>query len=304
MRLKAQVSRYLAMRSIRRHRSRIGWRRAYVYSDYLARCRREAPADAMPAPAVAKAATAFERDGITSFWTEGTAQVANAIAAAIRARESHGEQVWRADKMIANASNYVGDPWLDHPGLHSLFAGDLGDFLKAAFGTEFKILYGALYRTVNDCTPLGSQLWHSDSGPGICINVMFYLHDTTPAEGPLQALDWETSVEVYEREKAALANGALERYDGDKRDRITAFYSDEIDRTHSDRILQPCGPAGLVVPFLNNTLHRGGFPQPGHTRTALVFHCYPSHRPTDLGRYDRLGIAKSTAYPSDPAAEF
>jgi len=296
------VSNYLTRRSIRLHRSRIGWRAAPRYTRYLKRCQDQAPVAVQAAPAVAKAAAEFRDVGIASFWTERTEHVANAVAANIAAREAAGENIWsNGEDMVGN---YRGDAWRDFPAFAELFAGDLGDFLKLYYGSHFKILYGTLYRSVNAGARQASQLWHSDSGPGICVNVMFYLHQTTPQHGTLEALDWQSSLEIYDREKVAEFRGELDRYEGTRRDRICAFYDEVIGKGYRDRIRRPCGPAGLVVPFLNNVLHRGGYPDPGHMRTAIVFHCYPSHRATDLERYGRLGITKTVPYPQDPAAEF
>jgi hypothetical protein len=289
---------------MRTHRSRIGWRVAPVYTRYLSRCRREAPVAVEPVGPVADAVDVFCRDGAAAFWTPGTGRVAEAVSRRIAAREAAGERLWKRSSEVENTSNYVGDPWSDFPELSDLFSGDLGDFLMAYYGSHFKILYGTLYRSVNDATRKASQLWHSDGGPGICINVMYYLHDTTPAHGTLETLPWDASLEIYEREKTAARRGEFERFAGSRRDRTCAFYEQEIDRHYKQRLSRPSGKAGLVVPFLNNTLHRGGFPDPGFSRTAIVFHCYPSHRPTNLERYRTSGITKTMPYPKDPALDF
>jgi hypothetical protein len=302
--LKGAISEFLERRSIRRHRSRIGWRAAPRYTRYLERCRRENPASPTPDPAIAAAAAKFRDDGIASFWTPRTGAVADGVRAAIARREAVGETVWQPVNDYATRS-YAGDAWRDFPEFEQLFAGDLGAFLGTVFGTGFKILYGTMYRSEHLADQrLGSQMWHSDSGPGICINVMFYLHDTTPAEGPLEALPWAQSLALYEAEKHLIRRGALDAYGKTRRDRISNFYSERIDRDLRAAVQQPHGTAGLVVPFLNNTLHRGGYPDPGHFRTAIVFHCYPSHRPTDLSCYRQRGITKTAPYPTDPAAEF
>jgi hypothetical protein len=302
MSAKALLSSFLSMRSIRVHRSRVGWRAAPRYSRYIERCRREAPVKVQLDEAIGKAVELFRREGAASFWTERTGQVAKTIAARLAVREAAGEPIW--SKSDQKAGTYLGDPWKDFPEFATLFENELGDFLKSYYGTHFKILYGTLYRTVHDASRVGSQLWHSDGGPGICVNVMFYLHDTTPAHGTLESLGWDSSLKIYEMEKAAERRGDLAKYPGDRRDKLCAFYGDVIEKSYKDKISQPDGKAGLVVPFLNNTLHRGGYPDSGITRTAIVFHCYPSHRPTNLDRYRESGISKTVPYPQDPAAEF
>ena len=72
MQVKQLVSNYLSQRSMRLHRSRIGWRVAPVYTRYLDRCRKENPISVNPTPIVADAVEVFRRDGATSFWTERT----------------------------------------------------------------------------------------------------------------------------------------------------------------------------------------------------------------------------------------
>jgi len=305
-RLKDYVLAYLTVNSIRRHRSRIGWQVASRYTRYYARCRREAPVLASPNVIVAAAADECRRDGVSSFWTEQTGAVAAKVRDRIAAFEASGRDVWGiADAAVPNSRLYASDLWRDHPELAELFAGDLGDFLHRFFGTSFKILFGSMYRTEHADDRYGSQLWHSDSGPGICINLMFYLHDTTPALGALEALPWRCSQEIYEAEIAAKLSGELDRLAGNSaRDRRAKFAERLIVEKYAAEVRQPSGKAGLIVPFLNNTLHRGGYPAPGLTRTAMVWQCYPSHLPTDLRRYDEVGVKKQMAYPLDPAQAF
>jgi hypothetical protein len=88
------------------------------------------------------------------------------------------------------------------------------------------------------------------------------------------------------------------------RDIRCRFYGEEIERFYRERVVQPTGDAGLVVPFLNNSIHRGGYPAPGFSRYACVFHCYPSDRPARFERYREQGIPKRAPYPQDPAEDF
>ncbi|MEM9543999.1 MAG: hypothetical protein AAGA60_31510, partial [Cyanobacteria bacterium P01_E01_bin.42] len=56
-----------------------------------------------------------------------------------------------------------------------------------------------------------------------------------------------------------------------------------------------------IVPFRNNTIHRGGYPkQEERIRYVCVFHCYPSSRQTPYERYRKLGIAKTGSYLKQP----
>lgn len=300
--LRRYVSQTLERRAIRLHRSRIGWRQAPAYSHYLTRCQREAPAEGPQSGTIGAAVDNFRREGISSFWTNRTGSVARAVSDRIAQREQAGEVIWKATEN--GYYEYLGDPWIDHPELEQLFEGDLGSFLNAYYRSAFKLLYGSLYRTEYAPSRTGSQLWHSDGGPGICVNVMFYLNDVTPAHGALEGLPWDHALALFQQEKRMSARGQLSSHGGAMRDSICAFYEQAIEARYKNEIRQPIGAAGLVVPFLNNIIHRGGYPAEGLTRTAIVFHCYPSHRPTDLGKYRLKGIRKTMPYPRDPAADF
>ena len=295
--LKAAISRSLNLGSMRKHRSRLGWRAAPAYSSYLGRCRSEAPVDHFR-PDLGEAVEAFRRDGVTSFETVETSRTACIIFDRLAARERAGEPIW-TPLNGSGGQAYTGDLWRDCPELEDLFRGPIGEFLRGYFASPFKLFYGSLYRS--EALPdgrLGSQLWHSDGGPGICVNVMYYLHTLEAQHGALEALPWSKSMEIFEREPNPALLGSS------KRDVLTKFYEAEIEANYKNALVRPLGGPGLVVPFLNNTIHRGGFPAKGKTRTAIVFHCYPSHQPTNFERYRLNGIKKSAPYPADPAAEF
>ncbi len=242
--------------------------------------------------------------GFTSFLTSETASAAKSIQKKIRLREASGERVWDDCDQYGN-STYIGDAWKDFSEFEDLFLGDVGSFLASYYETHFKILYGTLYRSEQfESSRKGSQVWHSDAGPGTCINIMFYLQDTTPEDGPLEVLPWDSSLALFKREKTLFRKGMLDDYGNSKRERISNWYDERIKNGEASEVCQPFGAAGLVVPFLNNTLHRGGYPVSGRKRTAIVFHVYPSHRLTDLSRYKVVGITKNRPYPTDPAEEF
>lgn len=296
----------LRRHSIHKHRSRIGWRDAPRYTDYLKRAR-TAFSDELPAltDELGDALRTFRQDGATSFATPTTTDLANAMFERVTTRESTGESLWADDDQERGQHNYNGNLWADFPEIETLFRGDLGAFLQNHFQAHFKILYGTLYRSVGSAAPrVGSQRWHSDSGPGICVNVMFYLHETKDVDGALEALPWDASQTIYDDEPAQLRSRMGAQPGSDRRTIMAEYYDDAITQHHPTRVMEGSGVAGLIVPFLNNTLHRGGYPAPGHERTAIVFHCYPSHLPTDFARYSRDGIGKTIPYPKNPADEF
>jgi len=292
----------LERRAMRRHRSLIGWRDAPRYTDYLERCRSEAGLATDPG-GLADAVAAFRRDGVTSFQTPETERIAGAMMARIR---DHAAAPWDTDDLESGNRNWRGDLWNDVPELEDLFRGPLGDFLTAHFGCPFKILHGMLYRSRAVAGRRdGSQLWHSDGGPGICVNVMFYLEPCSVPQGGIEVLPWPDALTLFETAQSELRHQVRGLPRKESRAIKAAFYEREIEDRLDDRVVRPASDrAGLVVPFLNNTLHRGGFPTDGGERFACVFHCYPSHRPTDWARYRERGIAKTVPYPRDPSVEF
>ena len=264
----------------------------------------------MPDDAVVRAAVAnFGTERWAAYLKPEAEDIARRIARQLDAREAAGEKLWK-DRVDGNSNaNYTGDLWRDFPQVKEILAGPLGPFLEGHFGCAYKIFFATMYLSVHVPEgPKSSSLWHSDSGPGSCVNVMFYLDDTVPEDGAIEILPWPCALEIFERERpeirrrAALAGRSLSG--PDRRELLHAWYDEIVAERYADRVVQPTGKAGLIAAFANNTLHKGGFPKPGHRRRVIIFHAYPSDRPTDWAKYDAHGIRKTESYPADPAAEF
>lgn len=296
----------LTYRSIRRHRSRLGRDVAPRYTEYLRACRSAFPGTP-PVPAeMMRAVDEFERKGFTSFWTEETGRLAGRILQRIQEEERHATDVWDDDY------RYRRELYTTFPEIEEFFRGDLGRFLSATYRAHFKIYFGILYKSerLTD-RPAGSQLWHADGGPGTCINVMIYLKDVEAADGAMECLPWEQSLQLYRRELplvrqwlAAAAREGRTPTREELRDLRCVYYRREIEQHHRHAVEQPTGRAGLIVPFRNNILHKGGYPEAGRTRYVCVFHVYPADRPTPWERYRVRGIAKMANFPRDPAEDF
>jgi hypothetical protein len=297
------ASDWMFMHSIRHHRSQLGWRDAPRYSKHWEHCRKTGVMQVRDDSAIKAAAERFSRDGVTELWTPESGNVARAIADQLKAREAEGETLWLDNPAQTGSNRYAGNFWLDFPELEALFRNTLGDFLALYFGSSFKIWFALLYRSqLQNDRPTGSQRWHSDSGPGSCVNVMFYIQDMEQVHGPLAALPWPQCLEVLAGERAAVSDSAA-----DERDpfgRLYDYCEKEITDHFSSRVVRPTGPAGLIVPFLNSTIHRGGYPEAGHAHTAIVFHCYPFDGATPFERYREIGVEKRGSYPTDPAENF
>ena len=251
-------------------------------------------------PELREALATFRTDGITSFWTEATGALAQSMMDRIAREEADDEEIWQPN------SRYRSEIYTTFPEVGELFRGDLGAFMKAYYGCDFKVYYGILYKSerLTD-TPTGSQLWHADGGPGTCTNVMFLLKDLTLEDGAMEALNWSDSLKIYarERDERIRLGSEIDELDN-ARDRRAKFYEQQVQEHFHAKVIQPTGRAGMVIPFRNNLLHRGGYPEPGHTRYACVFHIYPSDRAPNWDQYAERGIPKRGPLPRDPAEDF
>jgi len=307
-RIKYAITSKLEYRSILRHRSKLGRHLAPRYTAYLQRCRNTFAGDPAITPDFQRVVYEFDQKGFTSFWTAENQKLADAILARIQEEERRGLDIWNEDH------RYREDIYQRFPEIEQLFQGPLGAFLTATYRAHFKIFYGVLFKSERLLdAPTGSQLWHADGGPGTCIIVMFYISDVAKEDGAMECLPWGTSLKIYKRE---LRQNVVAKtlYQLTSEGRVLSreelrkikcdFYSEEIERSSMDRIEQPTGQKGLLVPFSNNILHKGGYPEPGRTRYACVFHCYPSDKPTMFDRYRIQGVMKRAPYPLDPAEDF
>jgi hypothetical protein len=304
-RLREAVSDGLEYRAIRTHRSRLGRRSAPLYTAHWSRCRAAFDGTTPDDPEIARAAGEFDGKGFTSLWTPDSGKLAQSMYERIADEERRGLDIWDREHRYR-------DIYAAFPEIEQLFRGPVGAFLTALYRAHFKIFYGVLYKSERrHDRPTGSQLWHADGGPGTCTNVMVYLKDVEKEDGAMQCLPWEVSLKVFKGERAAVRRWlATEQAAGrtpsaqDVRDAKCDYFRQRIERHYTGAVEQPTGPAGLILPFRNNIVHRGGYPETGRTRYACVFHVYPSDKPTPYERYRRTGIGKSESYPRDPAAEF
>jgi hypothetical protein len=140
------------------------------------------------------------------------------------------------------------------------------------------------------------------------MNVMWCLSPVSPENGAMECVPWDVSLALFSEERAATREKLAELTARDRQSKrehargvISEYYRASIDHQYKERIVQPHGDSGLVFAFSNNTLHKGGYPTPGHVRYVCVFHIYPSDRPTPFERYSIEGIGKGAPFPLDPA---
>lgn len=269
------VGDYLWLRAVRKHHSRLGWREAPKYTRYWRECQK-----VYKGPVTRVAAELFAQDHVAKF--------SGFVSPLVKTVLDFPSSKWDDE------GRYDGDPIREFSEFGQLFSVPIGIFLRSVYRSHFAIYYGMIYRSVRDgVVPTGSQLWHADGGPGTCIIVMIYLTDVGEDDGPLQTLPWKNSLEIYRGERRALRGNA---------DRLQqcGYFHREIYAHHADAIQTHTGPAGTIIAFSNNVLHRGGFPQPGHSRCVALFHCYPSMVATPYDTYRSVSLRKTRSYPLDP----
>lgn len=289
----------LWLRALSMHRSRMGFRDSPRYTRYLKLAQHISPQSAKSLLGQ-KNAENFKKEGWASFITPQTERIARDILSIIKSQEAGGFNIW------GNDNRYIfEDIWKIFPQLELLFRDEVGDFLHGVFGAHYKIFYGLAYRSKRlfEDLPQGSQLWHADGGPGTCINLMFCLTPSTKTNGTMELISWPDSLEIFRHELSAVRKFTLISDIKSKeslRKARSEYYAKEIKRHFEDRIVQPKGSPGIVYAFSNNLIHKGGFPDFGEERYIILFHIYPSIKPTPFETYRTLGIAKSAPMPFDP----
>ena len=146
----------------------------------------------------------FKQDGIASFTTENTELISKQILNKLKKLEKNNKNIWNIQNHNKAAhQSYNGNCWVDFPEIAHFFQNDVGAFLRDYFECDFKIFYSSMFKSVgySGSNASGSQLWHSDGGPGSCVIIAIYLNDTTEKSGCLEALDWSTSLSIFEEEK-------------------------------------------------------------------------------------------------------
>lgn len=282
-------------------KSRMGKFSAEPYANYLKHCQAAYLASSNK-PNISQINLTFQRKGFVTHWSEKTKEAANSILAKIQAAEISGNFPWADDYTFSR------DVWHEFPEIEQIFRSDLEPFFKSIYGCNVKIFFGRLFKSVPSYKPAGSQLWHADGGPGTCINALFYLCETSAKNGAMEIIDWDDSLAIFRGEKKAFRrilaesvnkNGAaLSRVEA--RASLATWFGGQIAERKIPTF-RPSGEAGLVVAFRNNNIHKGGYPEEGYTRYAIVFHIYPADMPLDYDRCHTNGVCKTAPYPADPA---
>ena len=288
--------------SLRTNFTSLELRKAYMYRHFLTYCQRKTSVFPSGDERINKAAIEFHEKGVTSIWSKKQAELANSIMTKIRYNEEKQMNIWKTDN-IPYLKSYYGDVYHDFPEVELLFKNYLAELLRVIFNAEFSIYYAKLILSdrVSDDRADGSQLWHTDGGPGICINILYYLHDVGPENSPIEVLPWKESIDILKNRRKKIRQLTQNNDTNiDLRRSLCNYYTEEIENNYSDKIIQTCGNAGLVTLFRNNAIHKGGFPENGHYRYACIFHCYPNFNSPDYRFYNKYGVTKQAPFPQNP----
>lgn len=273
------------------------------FTRYWHRCRRSFVRNDEFSPAIRACAEKFEHDRLAVFRSEETARLSRDLCRKLREEEERGENHWSDTSKYQDAIAFA-----KFPEIEALLRGDMGDCFRAIYGCEFKVYFCSIIKKWRrHDEPKGSELWHTDSHPGTCVKAIVHLSDVTPECGATEFIPWPETVEIVHRVNKEWRRLAKE-WDprtGDERRRFRAakseLFSRKVERGYRSRVEQPCHGSGTVVFFSTNTLHRGGFPEPGHERYTLLATAYPADSPPPFDRYREIGTAKRDNYPRDPA---
>jgi hypothetical protein len=298
--IKSLVSNYFWVSTIKKHYSRMGRNLAPKYTDYLKTVQASYYDDSVCKFAAQSSVSNFLNKGFCSYWDVDNRVLADSILTKIKDEEhKFGEgAVWDAGLRYTG-----GDIFQKFPQIEVLFKGQVGLIIQRIYGANYKIFYGVMYKSVRKPgdVPAGSQLWHSDGGPGTCLNVMFCLNATDSQNGAMEFVPWNVSVNLFSSERKdtrkLLKNNRLKDHN---RSILCDYYTSRINSEFSHERTQLLGDPGLVLLFRNNVVHRGGYPAHNQVRYVCVFHVYPSASVTPWTKYRHRGIQKLSPYPKDP----
>jgi hypothetical protein len=187
--------------------------------------------------------------------------------------------------------------------LQYIFDHSVDSFLKSVLKCDYKIFYHTVYRTQRtsfDEQPQGSQLWHSDGGPGTCIILMLCYSSSTPENGSMECLEWPQSLGIhryierqYQKNKRLLLHKTKQE--------IRSFRAHATQQYLDNHKLIPSQPniitPGCIYAFNNNVIHRGGYGRVvGRTRIVSIMHVYPCLFASELEK-KLANNSKTTPYP-------
>jgi hypothetical protein len=297
--IRDHIGNALWKRSIKRDLSRFGWREAPAYTCYHRRCQSEFSSQGKGFGAFKELSEYFAANQFVFANTTASTKLLTTMADRVKAELTAGRDPFAPGP-------FSGEGWNRYPELEELFRGDLGDLLRAAFRSEFKIASGWLGYKKGGVE--ARKMWHADSGPGTRLNVFVYLSEGQLENAPTSLLPWQESADIFFDERRWLrqhfANDpAAANIKRRRMEALADYYESEIARRCPDKVTVPHGPAGLMVVFNNNILHAATTPKTGHDRMVAIFAVYPALSAPDFSRLARVGLPGKAGNPL-PDADF
>ncbi len=260
-----------------------------------------------PTAEIKDAVERYHHDGYFAFANADTEQLAISVAAKLASAPDN----WGDIDPQYGSRYYRSDIYQAFPECASLFQGITGDIIRGCLGCHFKIFFGVMFQSEHSADkPSGSQLWHSDGGPGTVLNFFFHISPVGEFNGGTEILPWPDTVKVYtsiRREVAQMEREQAKKLDcGERaqlREKQVDLWTKTIDSRYADKTVKLAHPQpGLVAGFRNNILHRGGFvPDLNAERIVWMIHIYPSDKPTPFDQYAKSGVRKRAPVLHDPA---
>lgn len=153
----------------------------------------------------------------------------------------------------------------DIDGLSDLCAPIMNELERKVYGSHAIVDNVYVYRSpVSRQTPRASWLWHYDNHPYEVLKVMIYLTDVTDGTAPFEYLRRAGSLRPLHGSPIAPGYGHGRIADQELRRRLNDGYE-------SHTVI---GPAGTMLIFDDNIIHRGNLAREGH-RDVLVLQVRP-----------------------------
>tara|TARA_E500000331_G_scaffold306663_1_gene311114 strand:+ start:129 stop:1088 length:960 start_codon:yes stop_codon:yes gene_type:complete len=194
--------------------------------------------------------------------------------------------------------------------LISIFNSGVDQFIKNSFKSDYYIFYHILYKSNRSSKleiPEGSELWHADGGPGICMNLMICHTPINKSNGAMKIINWHDSKKLlsklfFENKKLLRNKNIIFPKDIEKRLFLRQLKCEILKKqieNNSIKFYQPkSNKPGTIFAFRNNCVHAGGFTELGYERIVSVMHIYPSIRKTSLIEKFNSPHLKFSGYPN------
>ena len=248
-----------------------------------------------------KEANEFNKNGFTTFTNLNIEKKCTEIYQKLKNKNNS----WDKNKKLKSPPS---DIFKDE--LICIFKSGVDQFIKNSFKSDYYIFYHILYKSNRSSKleiPEGSELWHADGGPGICMNLMICHTPINKSNGAMKIINWNDSKKLLsklflENKKLLRNNKIIFPKNIEKRlflRQLKCQILKEQIENNSINFYQPKSKKpGTIFVFRNNCVHAGGFTELGFERIVSVMHIYPSRRKTSLNEKFKNSHLKLSGYPN------